>query len=71
VERCGGTWAQAARDFPICQTYLDCVLNGCLEWGGEDVAEQFILSTGGWSEFFLNDSPLARRPWLHRKNHKV
>lgn len=26
---------------------------------------------GAWSEFFLNDTPLGRRPWLHRRNHKL
>jgi hypothetical protein len=36
------------------------VLNGCLEAGGEAMVEDFIRSTSGWSEFFLNDAPMAR-----------
>lgn len=44
---------------------------GCLEWGGEQVATEFLLSTEGWSEFFLNDAPLSRRPWLHRPDFDV
>ena len=30
------------------------------------MAEEFLISTNGWSGFFLNDVPLSRRPWLHR-----
>jgi len=60
----------ATYDFPICQTYVDVVMLGCLEWGGEAMAEAFIQSTRGWSRFFLNDAPLSRRPWLHRKRYQ-
>ena len=28
-----------------------------------------MQTTGGWSEFWLNDAPLSRRPWLHRPRH--
>ena len=52
--------------FPICQTYVDVVVGGCLAWGGESLALSFLETTLGWSTFFLNDVPLARRPWLHR-----
>ena len=62
--------AEADHDYPICQTYVDAVLGGCLECGGEDMANEFVLTTEGWSEFFLNDVPMGRRPWLHRaKNY--
>eukprot|EP00316_Scyphosphaera_apsteinii_P020907 CAMPEP_0119329020 /NCGR_PEP_ID=MMETSP1333-20130426/74821_1 /TAXON_ID=418940 /ORGANISM="Scyphosphaera apsteinii, Strain RCC1455" /LENGTH=356 /DNA_ID=CAMNT_0007338033 /DNA_START=156 /DNA_END=1226 /DNA_ORIENTATION=- len=57
----------ATADFPICQTYIDVVLHGCLAWGGEQMAREYILSTDGWSPFWLNDAPQSRRPWLHRK----
>ena len=33
-------------DFPICQTYVDCCLVGCLDWGGKAAAEDFIVNTG-------------------------
>ena len=35
------------------------------------MAEQFILTTGGWSEYFLNDTPSSRRPWLFRKEYNT
>lgn len=50
----------ASRDFPICQTYLDCVLNGCLEWGGSEAAEFFITSTGKLGFCSLSDSTSMR-----------
>ena len=56
-----------AMDYPICQTYVDVVLNGCIEWGGEEMARTFCLTTEGWSHWWLNDANLSRRPWLHRK----
>jgi len=58
-------------DFPVVQTYLDVVLNGCMQWGGVSAAEEFITTTGGWSEYFLNDTPLGRRPWLNRLNYQA
>ena len=30
----------ASQDHPICQTYIDTVLRGCLKWGGESLAEE-------------------------------
>lgn len=59
--------SEADSDHPICQTYVDAVLGGCLECGGEVMATELILSTTGWSEYFLNDVPMGRRPWLHRR----
>lgn len=57
----------ASADFPICQTYVDVVLSGCLVWGGEEMARTFCLTTEGWSRYWLNDATQSRRPWLHRK----
>eukprot|EP00039_Didymoeca_costata_P010697 m.144730 g.144730 ORF g.144730 m.144730 type:complete len:1627 (-) comp14930_c0_seq1:2155-7035(-) len=59
-----------SEDFPICQTYLDTVMEGCLQIGGTKMAEQFILSTTLWSQYFLNDIHTSRRPWLHRKHYQ-
>jgi len=53
-------------DFPICQSYVDTVISGCLQEGGEEFAVEFIKKTLGWCSFYLNDIPLSRRPWLHR-----
>lgn len=61
----------ADENFPLLQSYVDTVLQGCLEWGGEKMVEDFILSTGGWSTFFLNDTPSSRRPWLFRKEYNT
>ena len=33
------------------------------------MAEEFILTTGAWSIFYLNDTPSSRRPWLFRKQY--
>ena len=59
--------SEADSDHPICQTYVDAVLGGCLDCGGEEMAVEMITSTAGWSEYFLNDVPMSRRPWLHRR----
>ncbi|KAL9179929.1 hypothetical protein ACHAXT_007899 [Thalassiosira profunda] len=59
----------ADENHPLLQSYVDTVLQGCLEWGGEGLAEKFILSTGGWSCYYLNDTPSSRRPWLFRKQY--
>ena len=55
-----------SRAYPICESYLDVVLHGCLEWGGEPLALAFCETTAGWSECFLDDVVVSRRPWLHR-----
>jgi tetratricopeptide (TPR) repeat protein len=57
----------ATKDYPICQTYLDTILRGCLKWGKENLAQRWVKETIGWSRFYLNDAPLSRRPWLYRQ----
>lgn len=59
----------ATREFPICQTYVDVVLEGCLAHG-EEFAQEFIETTKCWSSYFLNDAPFSRRPWLSRARYK-
>ena len=59
----------ADENHPLLQSYVDTVLQGCLEWGGEAMAENFIVSTDGWSSYYLNDTPSSRRPWLFRKQY--
>ncbi|KAL7466089.1 hypothetical protein ACHAXS_006381, partial [Conticribra weissflogii] len=56
---------------PLLQSYVDTVLQGCLEWGGLRMAERFVRTTGGWSPYFLNDTPSSRRPWMFRKQYDV
>lgn len=61
----------ADENHPLLQSYVDTVLQGCLEWGGERMADIFIQTTGGWSTYFLNDTPSSRRPWLFRKDYST
>ncbi len=61
----------ADENHPLLQSYVDTVLQGCLEWGGEAMAEKFLQTTGGWSTYFLNDTPSSRRPWLYRKDYST
>ena len=61
----------ADEDHPILQSYVDTVLQGCLFWGGEEMAETFVQSTTDWSVYFLNDTPSSRRPWLYRQQYAV
>ena len=57
-------------EYPVLQTYVDVCLDGCLEYG-EEFAKEFLESTFGWSQFWLNDRLLARRPWIHCPNHQL
>jgi hypothetical protein len=56
----------ADEDFPILQSYVDVVVTGALEYG-VDFAEELLDSTYGWSEYWLNDRDLPRRPWVFQK----
>eukprot|EP00729_Bicosta_minor_P018260 gene18260-27793_t len=62
--------ATATEEYPLVQTYLDVVMEGCLEMGGTAMANDFIVGTGGWSIYFLNDVHTSRRPWLHRPKYQ-
>ena len=48
----------ASDEHPICQTYVDTCLLGCLERGGVSLAERWASTTGGWSVYWLNDLAL-------------
>ena len=50
--------------YPLLQSYIDVVVEGGLEYG-EDFAREAIETTGGWSDTWLNDREIARRPWVH------
>jgi len=63
--------AESNEDHPILQSYVDTVMQGCLEWGGEEMASQFVATTCSWSPYFLNDTPSSRRPWLFRKEYNT
>ncbi|MFQ3218023.1 MAG: hypothetical protein ACI8R9_002056 [Paraglaciecola sp.] len=46
--------------YPICQTYVDTCLAGCLETGLSDFALQFLHSTMGWDSGWINDRHTPR-----------
>ena len=48
---------------PILQTYVDVCMSGCLEHGRE-FARLFVETTDAWSEFWVNDREVPRRPWV-------
>jgi tetratricopeptide (TPR) repeat protein len=56
----------ADQDHPVCQTYVDTVLAGCFEVGGQEFVEDFVRTTFCWSMYYLYDTPTSRRPWLNR-----
>lgn len=59
----------ADENHPLLQSYVDTVMQGCLEWGGQIMAQEFVSTTVQWSPYFLNDTPSSRRPWLFRKEY--
>jgi hypothetical protein len=54
----------ASAQFPLLESYIDVVVEGGLEYG-EDFAHELLETTSDWSDFWLNDRELARRPWVH------
>jgi cation transport protein ChaC len=46
---------RGSREFPIWRSYLECVLAGFLDLGGEEAARNFVLSTDGWDTPLLDD----------------
>jgi hypothetical protein len=53
----------ANAEFPLLESYIDVVVEGGLEYG-EAFARELIETTSDWSEYWLNDRELARRPWV-------
>jgi hypothetical protein len=56
--------------FPLLESYIDVVIEGGLEYG-PDFARELIETTADWSQFWLNDRLLARRPWVHDDKYAV
>jgi hypothetical protein len=54
----------ANAEFPLLESYIDAVVEGGLEYG-DDFARELIETTSDWSDYWLNDRELARRPWVH------
>jgi len=49
-------------DFPLLQSYIDVVLQGAIA-EGSDFARELVETSFDWSSFWLDDRPIARRPW--------
>jgi len=54
----------ANAEYPMLESYIDVVVEGGLEYG-PDFARELIETTADWSDYWLNDRELARRPWVH------
>jgi cation transport protein ChaC len=48
-------YRRGSREFPIWRSYLECVLSGFLDLGGDVAARNFIVSTDGWDAPILDD----------------
>ena len=66
----GQIWAYMPKEdnppdenFPLLQSYIDVVVEGGFEYAPE-FAREIVLTTAGWSPYWLNDRRLARRPWV-------
>jgi hypothetical protein len=53
----------ANAQFPLLESYIDVVVEGGLEYG-DDFARELIETTSDWSDYWLIDRELARRPWV-------
>ncbi len=64
------TPSQPTQKNPIIQSYVDTCISGCFEiekdFSLEGFAEEFILSTQNWSQYWINDRIFPRAPHIHR-----
>jgi len=54
----------ASAEFPLLESYIDVVVEGALDYG-ESFARELLETTSDWSNYWLNDRELARRPWVY------
>jgi cation transport regulator ChaC len=54
----------ASAEFPLLESYIDVVVEGALEYG-ETFAHELLETTSDWSNYWLIDRELARRPWVY------
>ena len=54
---------EADAQFPMLESYIDVVVEGGLEYG-EEFAREVLETTFDWSDYWLNDGELVRRPWV-------
>ena len=58
----------ASSEFPLLESYIDVVIEGGMEYG-PDYAREIIATTTDWSDYWLNDRELPRRPWVFDKQY--
>jgi cation transport regulator ChaC len=62
------------RQIPMVQSYVDICINGSLELEAlyrtvkRSFTEEFIRTTSGWNEFWVNDRIYPRRPFIYTPN---
>jgi hypothetical protein len=62
------------KEIPMVQSYVDICINGCLELEAlyrkvnGSFTKDFISSTSGWNEFWVNDRIYPRRPFIYAPN---
>lgn len=67
-----GTLKEPDEGHPIVQSYVDIVIIGCLELQARvadpefDFVEQFVKTTAGWSQHWVNDRLYPRRPYAEQ-----
>jgi hypothetical protein len=54
----------ASAEFPLLESNIDVVVEGAREYG-ETFARELLETTSDWSNYWLNDRELARRPWVY------
>jgi len=54
----------ASAEFPLLQSYIDVVVEGAMDYGAP-FAHELLETISDWSEYWLNDRELARRPWVY------
>jgi len=65
---------EPTREIPMVQSYVDICINGCLELEALYrkvkglFTKEFISSTKGWNEFWVNDRIYPRRPFIYVPN---
>lgn len=64
------TIATPSTRYPIVQSYVDIFLSGCLEqerrFAVKGFAQSCLTTTSDWSEHWVNDRLLPRRPFIHQ-----
>uniref|UniRef100_A0A7S3DSQ5 Gamma-glutamylcyclotransferase AIG2-like domain-containing protein n=1 Tax=Entomoneis paludosa TaxID=265537 RepID=A0A7S3DSQ5_9STRA len=65
-----------AKDFPIAQSYVDTILRGCMDVGGEPLVEEFLTTTTGWHPEDWEDPHYAKSDriasvWINDRSDPV